>query len=93
MATTEQQKMIDSMFCGVDKKERLLLVAQEVHALSKEIQSQIQEKETTPPPFKRPIGRPRKPMQTTLISKREIDKETIDDASNPKSTKKRKRGA
>jgi hypothetical protein len=32
-------------------------------------------------------------MQTTLISKRQIKKETIDDASNPKSTKKRKRSA
>jgi hypothetical protein len=51
MARTKQQNMIDSMFCRVDKKERLLLVAQEVHALSKEIQSQIQKKET-------PIGRP-----------------------------------
>jgi hypothetical protein len=58
MARTKQQNMIDSMFCRVDKKERLLLVAQEVHALSKEIQSQIQKKETTPPPFKTPIGRP-----------------------------------
>jgi hypothetical protein len=45
-----------------------------------------------PPPFKRPIGRPQKPMQTTLISKREIKRKTIDDASNSKSTKKRKRG-
>jgi hypothetical protein len=32
-------------------------------------------------------------MQTTLILERELKKETIDDASNPKSTKKRKRGA
>jgi len=48
MATTKQQKMIDSMFCRMDKKERLLVVAQEVQALSKEIQLQIQEKETTP---------------------------------------------
>jgi hypothetical protein len=50
----------------------------------KEIQSQIQEKETTPSPFKKPIKKPRKPMQTTLISKREIKQETIDDASNSK---------
>jgi hypothetical protein len=64
MATTKQQKMIDSMFCRMDKKERLLVVAQEVQALSKAIQLHIQEKETTP--FKRPIGRPRKTMQTTL---------------------------
>jgi transposase len=42
MATTKQQKMIDSMFCRMDKKERLLVVAQEVQALSKEIQLQIQ---------------------------------------------------
>ncbi len=59
----------------------------------KDIQSQIQEKETTPPPFKRPIGRAQKPMETTLISKREIEKETIDDVNNSKSTKKRKRSA
>jgi hypothetical protein len=32
-------------------------------------------------------------MQTTLISKREIKKETIDDARNSKPTKKRKIGA
>jgi hypothetical protein len=31
-------------------------------------------------------------MQTTLILEREIKKETIDDANNSKSTKKRKRG-
>jgi ABC-type hemin transport system substrate-binding protein len=62
MATIKQQKMIDSMFCRVDKEARLLVVAQEVQALSKEIQMQIQEKETTPPPFKRSLGRPQKPM-------------------------------
>ncbi len=56
------------------------------------MQLQIQKKETTLPPFKRVVGRPWKPMQTTLISKREI-KKTINDASNSKSTKKRKRGA
>jgi hypothetical protein len=67
MATTKQQKMIYFMFCKVDKEERLLDVTQEVKAVSKEMQSHIQQKETTPPPFKRPIGRPRKPMQTTLI--------------------------
>jgi hypothetical protein len=38
MAATKQQKMIDSMFCRVDKKERLLVVAQEVQALSNKIQ-------------------------------------------------------
>ncbi len=32
-------------------------------------------------------------MQTTLISEREIKKKTIDDASNSKSTNKRKRNA
>jgi hypothetical protein len=37
MATTKQQKMINYVFCRVDKEERLLVVAQEVHALSKEI--------------------------------------------------------
>ncbi len=79
------------MFCRMDKEERLLVVAQEVQALLKDIQSQIQEKETTPPPFKIPIGRPQKPMETTLISKREIKKETVDDANNSKSTKKRKK--
>jgi hypothetical protein len=68
MATTKQQKMIDSMFCRVDKEERLLVVAQEVQALSKEIQLQIQKKKTTPPPFKTHVRRPQKPMQTTLIS-------------------------
>jgi hypothetical protein len=62
MATIKQQKTIDFMFCRVDKEARLLVVAQEVQALSKEIQLQIQKKETTPPPFKRPIGRPQKPM-------------------------------
>jgi hypothetical protein len=67
MATTKQQKMIDSMFCRMDKKGMLLVVAHEVQALSNEIQLQIQEKETTPPPFKRHVGRPQKPMQTTLI--------------------------
>jgi hypothetical protein len=91
MTTTKQQKMIDSMFCKVNKEERMLVVAQEVQALSKEIQLQIQEKETTPPPFKRLVERPWKPMQTTLISEREIKKKTIDDASNSKSTNKRKR--
>jgi hypothetical protein len=32
MATTKQQKMIDFMFCRVDKEEKLLVVAQEVQA-------------------------------------------------------------
>jgi hypothetical protein len=58
MTTTKQQKMIDSMFCRVNKEERMLVVAQEVHALLKDIQSWIQEKETTPSPFKRLVGRP-----------------------------------
>jgi len=92
MATTKQQKMIDSMFCRVDKEKKVLIVAHKVQALSKDIQSQIQENKTTPPPFKRPIGRPQKPMQTTLISEREIKKETIDDATNSKPTKKTKKG-
>jgi hypothetical protein len=68
MATSRQQKMIDSMFCRVDKKEKLLVVAHEVQAFSKEIQLQIQKKETTPPPFERLVGRPQKSMQPTLIS-------------------------
>jgi hypothetical protein len=84
--------MIDFMFCRVDKEERLLVVTQEVHALLKDIQSQIQEKEITTPPFKKLVRRPQKPIETTLISKREIKNETIDDANNSKSTKKRKRG-
>ncbi len=58
----------------------------------KDIQSQIQEKETTTLSFKKPIGRPQKPMETTLISKREIKKKTFDDANISKSTKKRRRG-
>jgi len=77
-------KIIDFMFCRVDKEEKLLVVTQEVEPLSKEIQSHIQETETTHPPFKRPIGRPRNPILTTLISKREIKQETIDDASHSK---------
>jgi hypothetical protein len=44
------------------------------------------------PLFKRPIGRPQKLMQTTLILERELKKKTIDNASNSKSTKKMKRG-
>jgi hypothetical protein len=42
----------------VEKEERMLAIAQEVQALSKETQSQIQEKETTPPHFKKLVGRP-----------------------------------
>ncbi len=75
MTTTKQQKMIDFMFCKMEKQERLLVVAQEVQALSKEIQSHIQEKETTLPPFKRPIGRPQKPMHNLDFRKGNQEKD------------------
>ncbi len=76
------------MFYRMDKEERLSVVAQEVQALLRDIQSQIQEKETTPPPFKDLLEGHKNPMETTLISEREIKKETVDDANNSKSTKK-----
>jgi hypothetical protein len=72
MAPTKQQKMIDSMFCRVDKEEKLLAMSTGSSCPFEGDTIAYSREETTPPPFKRPIGRPQKPMQKTLILEREI---------------------
>jgi hypothetical protein len=59
-----------------------------LRAFSKEIELQAQEKaqemETIPKPWRQFIRRPRKQLQVTLISKKEIKKENIDNAKGSK---------
>jgi hypothetical protein len=59
-----------------------------LRAFSKEIELQAQEKaqemETIPKPWRQSKRRPRKQLQVTLISKKEIKKENIDNAKGSK---------
>jgi hypothetical protein len=73
---SNQQKMINCMFQKVDKKQRLVAITQELESLSKEIKMQNQEKEQMAfATLKRPIGRPQKQLQATLMAKKEIKQE------------------
>jgi hypothetical protein len=70
---SNQQRMIDCMFQKVYKEQRLVVVTQELELLSKEIKMQNQEKEqVASATLKRPIGRPQKQLQATLMAKKEI---------------------